>query len=87
MGLIRTIKYVKAINDIADKIDKFKADKVDDLLTAIYKINVALCHLEAVVLRAKNTLAVLVDKLNQLHPEPTPVEEAVAPETEGEAKE
>lgn len=82
MGIIKTIKYVKTINDIADKIDSFKDDKIDDILTAIYKVNVALCYLEEIILRAKSTLVKLSDKLNKIHPKPTPVEEVSQGQTE-----
>lgn len=78
MGLIKTIKYVKTINEIADKVEKIKEEKIDELLTAIYKINVALAYLETIVVKARETLTKLVDKLNKSHPQPTPVEEAVA---------
>ena len=78
MGLIKTIKYVTAINSVVDKIDKFKAEKLDDILTAIYKLNVAICYLESVIVKAREGLAKLVEKLNAIHPNPTPVEEAVA---------
>lgn len=84
MGLIKTIKYVTAINSVVDKIDKFKADKLDDVLTAIYKLNVAICYLESIIIKAKNGLAVLVEKLNAIHPNPTPVEEAVNTEDKKE---
>ena len=86
MGLIKTIKYVNAISSVVDKIDKFKADKLDDILTAIYKLNVAICYLESIVLKAKEGLAVLVERLNKLHPTPTPVEEAVDTEDKKEDK-
>lgn len=76
MGLIKTIKYVNSINKIVDKIDKFKAEKLDEILTAIYSLNVAVCYLESIISKAKDGLAVLVERLNTLHPTPTPVEEA-----------
>lgn len=78
MGLIRTIKHIKTINDIANKVEKIKEEKIDDLLTAIYKINVALAYLETIIVKARETLTKLVNKLNKSHPQPTPVEEAVA---------
>jgi len=79
MGLIKTIKYVKAINDIADKVDKIKKEKIDDILTAIYKINIAVCYLESIIVKAKDVLGKLVLKLNEGHPMPTPAEEALTP--------
>lgn len=84
MGLIKTIKYVNTINSVVDKVDKFKAEKLDDILTAIYKLNVAVCYLESIIVKAKNGLAVLVEKLNAIHPNPTPVEEAVNTEEKKE---
>lgn len=84
MGLIKTIKYVTAINKVVEKIDKVKAEKLDDILTAIYTLNVAICYFESIILKAKDALAKLVDKLNSIHPNPTPVEEAVNTEEKKE---
>lgn len=84
MQILKTIKHIKTINSIVEKIDKIKTEKLEDVLEAIYKLNVAVCYLESIILKAKDALTKLSDKLNALHPDPTPAEEALTSEGKGE---